>query len=220
MSSSFNAGALLGGLRDVRFDKLAAIRGIAGPRILLAFPFRTPDYLPIMKAISRVLGLGLLAALLSSCLFKEPVFTEGFAKVDPALAGVWASEGKNQDPRKMEFAVLAPVDDSRFFLHQPAGEKGGLYYEVRQLNLRERIVLQLRVLATFSDGIPNPDDSCYTLLWIEKMAGGKEVRVRVLGGDGVKNKGPVEVRKFLEDPSADWKAAFGDSQVFRRLEEK
>jgi hypothetical protein len=165
--------------------------------------------------------LGALAVLsLSSCLFKEPVFPGGFEKVDPGLGGVWVSEDEKGDPRKLEFAVCAPLDEDRLILHHPTGEKGGLYYEARQLMIRDRVILQLRVLATFSDGIPKAGAERYTLVWLEKLARGGKLRVRAFGGDGLKDKSPAGVRKFLEDPAGDWNPCFGDSMIFRRLEDK
>ncbi|MEQ1854189.1 MAG: hypothetical protein ABMA01_21670 [Chthoniobacteraceae bacterium] len=173
-----------------------------------------------MKILTQLLLTAAMMCLCSSCLFKEPVFADGFAKTDPGLPGVWVSEEEKGDPRKLEFAVVAPIDDTRLVLHHPSGEKGGLYYEARQLGVRGRTVLQLRVLATFSDGIPKPDAERYTLLWLEKADDGKKLRIRAMGGDGVKDKSPVDVRKFLEDPAADWNDAFGEVVIFRRLEDR
>jgi len=172
-----------------------------------------------MKILARFL-LTIFACSFTACLFKEPVFTEGFAKADASLGGVWASEGEEADPRKIEFAVCAPLDDGRYILHHPSGEKGGLYYEARSLVIRERTVLQLRVLASFSDGLPNADAERFTLLWIEKEAGGKNLRVRALGGDGVKGKGPAEIRKALETQSTDWGKLFGEAAAFHRLKDR
>ena len=172
-----------------------------------------------MKFLARMLLVAALACAVSGCLFKEPVFSEGFAKADASLGGVWVAEGERGDPRKMEFAVMAPLDDTRFVLHHPAGEKGGMYYEARALTIRGRTVLQLRVLATFSDGIPKRDAERYTLLWIEKEDGVQKFRVHTLGGDGVKNKGPADVKKLLEAPDGDWSTLFSEPTTFRRLED-
>ena len=176
-----------------------------------------------MKILARFLLVALFACSFTACLFKEPVFTENFAKADASLGGVWATDGSDggeADPRKIEFAVCAPLDDGRYILHHPSGEKGGLYYEARPLLIRERTVLQLRVLASFSDGLPNADADRYTLLWIEKEAGGMKLRVRSLGGDGVKGKSPAEIRKALETQSTDWGKLFGEAAVFRRLKDR
>lgn len=105
-------------------------------------------------------------------------------------------------------------------LHHPSGEKGGLYYEARPLVIRDRTLLQLRVLASFSDGIPKADAERYTLLWIEKEADGRNLRVRCLGGDGVKDRSPAEVRKELENPPGDWSKLFGEPAVFHRLKDR
>jgi hypothetical protein len=171
-----------------------------------------------MKILPRLILLAALACSFTACLFKEPVFTEGFAKADAALGGVWATDGEDGDVRKIEFAVCAPLDDGRYLLHHPTGEKGGLYYEARPLKIRERTLLQLRVLASFSDGLPKADADRYTLVWVEKD--GEKVSVRSLGGDGVKNKGPADIRKELEAPSSDWGKLFGEAAVFHRLKDR
>jgi len=161
-----------------------------------------------------------VACSFSACLFKEPVFTEGFSKIDPDLGGVWVVEGKNGDPRKMEFAVCAPIDDDRYLINHPSEGKDSIYYEARLLKIRDRSLLQLRVLATFSDGLPTADAKRYTLLWIEKDSKAPSIAVRALGGDALKDKGPAEVKKLLETKSTDWNKLFGDAMVFRRLKDQ
>ena len=172
-----------------------------------------------MKSLARLVMFVVFACAFTACLFKEPIFSEGFAKTDAALGGVWATDGDEGDPRKIEFAVCAPLDDGRYILHYPSGEKGGLYYEAKPLVIRERTLLQLRVLATFSDGIPKADAERYTLVWIEKEAEGK-LRVRSLGGDGVKDKTPPQIRKALETQSTDWGKLFGEPSAFHRLKDR
>ena len=39
------------------------------------------------------------------------------------------------------------------------------------------------------------------------------MRVRALGGDGAKEKGPAEVKRLLEAPSGDWNPLFGEAAV-------
>ena len=173
-----------------------------------------------MKILTRFLLLAVLVCSFTACLFKEPVFTEGFAKTDATLGGVWATDGEDGDTRKIEFAVCAPLDDGRYILHHPSGEKAGLYYEARPLVIREHTVLQLRVLASFSDGLPGADTERFTLVWIEKDADGKNLRVRVLGGDEVKDKSPAAIRKALETQSTDWGKLFGKPAVFHRLKDR
>lgn len=173
-----------------------------------------------MKPLLRLLFVVLATYFLTGCLFKEPVFTEGFAKIDPALAGVWATEGKQGDPRKVEFAVHALLDPDRALLHHPAGEKGGIYYESRQVIVRDRTLLQLRVLATFSDGLPKTDEERYTLLWVDKSASDSTLQVRALGGDGLKDKSPAEVRQLLNAPETDWNGHFGEAMRFHRLPDR
>src|SRR5438552_922361 len=78
---------------------------------------RTRDPYSAMRIGFRLLLLALFSLSLAACHFKEPVFTEGFAKVDPLLNGVWATDGTDSDPRKIEFAVCAPLDDGRYLIH-------------------------------------------------------------------------------------------------------
>jgi len=172
-----------------------------------------------MKLLLRSLLALALGFSFTACLFNEPIFKEGFSKTDAALAGVWAADARNGDPRKMEFAMCAPLDDDRYVLHHPAVEKDSIYYEARPLKIRDRNLLQLRVLATFSDGLPKSNAERYTLLWIEKDAVAETFRVRSLGGDGVKDKGPAQVREFLEKPESDWSTIFGEALSFRRLKD-
>ena len=84
-----------------------------------------------MKTLSPFVLVAVLVSSLTGCLFKEPVFEQGFSKIDPDLNGVWASEGENGDPREMEFAVCASLDDDRYVLNHPSAEKGSLFYEAQ-----------------------------------------------------------------------------------------
>ncbi len=173
-----------------------------------------------MKILTRLIPLAAYVCLFTACLFKEPVFTEGFAKTDATLSGVWATDGEDGDPRKIEFVICAALDDDRYVLHHPAGEKGGLYYEAKPLTIGKRTVLQLRVLASFSDGLPKADAERFTLVWIEKERDGQKLSVRVLGGDGVDEKSPAQIRKELETPSTDWRKLFDKPVVFHRLQDR
>ena len=173
-----------------------------------------------MKTLTQRLLAVVLACSLSACLFKQPVYTEGFVKLDPALGGVWAAEGKNGDLRKMEFAVCAPLDGDRCVLHSPAADKGGLYYEARMVKVRERNLLQLRLLASFNDGLPKADADPYTLVWLDGDLKGPSIKVFALNGKAVEGKGPDEVKQMLESASQDWAALFGDPTIYRRLEDK
>jgi len=170
-----------------------------------------------MKILLRSLLVLALALSFTACLFQEPVFKEGFSKADPALGGVWATAGENGDPRKIEFAVFAPLDDGRYMLSHPAGSKEAFYYEARPVKVRERSLLQLRVLATFGEGVPKPDAERYTVVWLEKAEPEQSLRVRALGGDGIKDKSPADVKKLLEDPASDWSKLFGEPMIFRLL---
>lgn len=145
------------------------------------------------------------------------MFEQGFSKIDPALNGVWASEAENGDPRKMEFAVCAALDDDRYVLNHPSTEKGSLFYEARLLKVQDHTLLQLRLLASFNDGIPKADAERYTLLWIEKGPAESGMKIRSLDGKSVKEKGPAEVKQLLEDPSTDWSKLFGEASAYRKL---
>jgi hypothetical protein len=171
-----------------------------------------------MKTSTRFLLLAVLVSSLSSCLFKEPVYSGGFLKIDAALGGVWVAEPKDGDLRKLEFAVVAPLDEDRYVVHHPSREKDGIYYEGRLLKVRERSLMQLRLLATFDGGLPKADAERYTLLWIEKDPKGP-VRVRSMGGEGVKGKGPAEVKQLLDNSAVDWSSLFGEPMVFRLLKD-
>ena len=167
------------------------------------------------------LHLALLSAtafLLSSCLFTEPVFDKGFEKPDPALTGVWVTSENPKDPRKMEFAVVAPMGDG-LMIHHPAGPTsgdGGTYYEARQLTLHGRMLLQLRLAATFKEGPAKPSDKTWTLVWVERKDN-DTMMVRSLKGEEGVNPDPASVRRALEGGAAGWEARFGDPQKFERL---
>lgn len=173
----------------------------------------------VMKTLSRFLFVVVVVSSLTGCLFKEAVFEQGFSKIDPALNGVWATEGEDGDPRKMEFAVCASIDDDRYVLNHPSAEKGSLFYEARLLKVQDRTLLQLRLLASFNDGLPKVDAERYALLWIEKDPAGSGMKVRSLGGEGIKEKGPGEVKRLLET-STEWNSFFGEALMFRRLKDK
>jgi hypothetical protein len=185
----------------------------------MAFCRLVQHHATMKKLMPFFLALVLMTSL-TGCLFKEPVFEQGFSKIDPSLSGVWASEGENGDPRKMEFAVCAPLDDDRYMLNHPSAEKGSLFYEARLVKVQERSLLQLRLLASFNDGVPKADAERYTLLWLEKGPAESGLKVRALGGDGVKEKGPAEVKRLLEAPGTDWNGLFGEAVVYRKLKDK
>ncbi len=172
-----------------------------------------------MKILTRLVFLVVLACSFTACLLKEAVFTEGFAKADGTLGGVWTGDGDG-DPQKIGSAVCAPLDDGRYVLHYPTAEKEGMYYEARPVVIRDRTVLQLRALASFSDGIPKTDVERYTLAWIEKVDGGKKLRVRCLLEASVKGRTAAQIRAALEAESADWGKLFGEPAVFRRVKDR
>jgi hypothetical protein len=160
----------------------------------------------------------LAGCLLSSCLFTEPVFEKGFGKTDPSLAGVWATNDKPKDPRKTEFVVCTEMSD-RLMIHYPAGpgsDGGGIYYEARSVSLHGRRLLQLRLMATFKEGLPSPSDKSWTLLWLEPK-GKDTMMVRSLKGEEGINPDPATVRRALEGSAEDWESRFGEPQKFERL---
>lgn len=158
------------------------------------------------------------AALLSSCLFDVPVFEKAFEKPDPSLAGVWVTFDARKDPRKTEFAVVAPMGDG-LMIHHPAGpvaSDGGIYYEAKQLTIGGRMLLQLRLVATFKEGPAPPADKNWTLLWLERKDN-EAMMVRALkGGEGV-NADAASVRRALEGGATGWESRFGEPQQFERL---
>lgn len=54
----------------------------------------------------------------------------------------------------------------------------------------------------------------------EEPLAGQKLRVRSLGGDGVKGKSPAEVRKALETQSTGWGKLFGEPALFYRLKDR
>ncbi|MDZ4289818.1 MAG: hypothetical protein U0984_17775 [Prosthecobacter sp.] len=172
-----------------------------------------------MKTALRIAVVALLSLSLTSCLFKEPVFTSGFSPADPALGGVWMAEGENGDPREREFAVLAAVGADAYMLHYPAAQKDGTYFEVRPLKIRDKDLWQVRLVASFDDGLPGKDTPTYTIAWLQKTPDGK-LSVRSLKGEGAHTAGPAQARKALEDQATDWNTLFGDPQTFTRLPDK
>lgn len=172
-----------------------------------------------MKTLIRLLFTLVVACSLCACLFKQPVFTEGFVKIEPGFGGVWAAEGANGDLRKMEFAVCAPLDEDRCVLHSPAGAKDGIYYEARMLRVRDHNLLQLRLLASFNDGLPKADADPYTVLWLDGDLKGPAIRVQALNGKILEGKGPSDVKQLLESASEDWGRLFGEATIYRRLKD-
>ncbi|HYF36963.1 MAG TPA: hypothetical protein VD994_16820 [Prosthecobacter sp.] len=171
-----------------------------------------------MKTALR-LATALLCLALTSCLFKEPIFTSGFAPADPALGGVWMAEAEGGDPRERDFAVVAAIGSDSYMLHYPVARKGGTYFEARPLKVRDKDLWQVRLAVTYDDGLPDKDTPTYTILWLEKT-GDNKLSVRSLKSEGPHTTGPAEARKALEDKAADWNILFGEAQVFTRLADK
>ena len=168
-----------------------------------------------MKAIPRLFAV-VLPLLLASCLFKEPVFTEGFARTDDSITGAWVMEEEMSDMAKADLAACFKVDDSHYVLHYPAREKDGIYYSMQPLKVRDRDLLQVQALGTLKGRPVRPgDNEVYTLIWIEKVAPGK-LNVRPLNGKMEKTV-PADLRKMLEDPGSNWNELFVEPKVFKRI---
>ena len=168
------------------------------------------------SAIAGVFALA-LALLLSSCLYREPVFTEEFAKVDDRLTGVWVTHDKPGDPRTCQYAVCVPLDEDRYLLHHPARSQDSFYYEARPLKRRDRTLLQLRVLSTFKGGPPDLNSKRFTLLWVQKQGDGG-VLVRAADGKGpLAGMTSIQAQEALEDLSSDWEAFFDQGRSYLRL---
>lgn len=172
-----------------------------------------------MKTLARLLAVTLLTFGLSACLFKEAVFTSGFQKNDASLPGVWVSEDDSGDPRAREYAVLVPMSDEACMLHYPSGGRDGSYFEVRSLQVQGRTVWQLRLAATFGDGLPSAESPTYTLAWVDKIGEGK-LSIRSLKTEGEHTADPAAVKKALEDKATDWNKLFGEAKVFLRLRDQ
>ncbi|TDU73416.1 hypothetical protein EI77_01886 [Prosthecobacter fusiformis] len=172
-----------------------------------------------MKSIFKLLATATLALGLSSCLFTEPVFTGGFVMADPEVAGVWMSEDETGDARGREFAVLAPIGQDAFMLNYPVGSKGSSYFEVRPLKVGGKDVWQVKLAATFEDGLPKNDTPTYTLLLVEKAAGDK-MQIRPLKTEGEHTVSAAATQKALQDKSPDWDKLFGEAKTFTRLKDR
>jgi hypothetical protein len=172
-----------------------------------------------MKPMLQILAVTVLTLSLSSCLFKEPVFTEGFTPVDSTLAGVWMTEDESGDARGREFAVLAPVGKDAYMLNYPVGAKGSSYFEVRTLKVGDQDVWQVRLAATFEDGVPKNDTPAYTLLLVKK-AGDDKLEIQPLKSEGNHTASAAATKKALEEKSPAWDKLFGDAKSFTRLKDR
>lgn len=172
-----------------------------------------------MKPILQLLALALLTTSLSSCLFKEPVFTEGFIQADSSLTGVYMSEDETGDPRGREFAVLAPVGKDAFMLHYPVGTKGSSYFEVRPLQISGKNLWQIKLVATYEDGLPKNDTPTYNLVLVDKSKEG-QIAVRALKTEGDHTASAAATKKALSEKSPDWEKLFGESKTFVRLKDR
>ncbi|HEY1084524.1 MAG TPA: hypothetical protein VGE29_19815 [Prosthecobacter sp.] len=172
-----------------------------------------------MKPLLHLLAAVVLSLGLSSCLFKEPVFTGGFVTPDADAAGVWMTEDETGDARGREFAVLAPVGNDAFMLNYPVGAKGGSYFEVRPLKVAGKDVWQVRLAATFEDGLPKADSPLYTLLLVEKTGEGK-LSIRPLKTEGGHTSSAAATQKALSEKSPEWDKLFGDAKLFVRLKDR
>ena len=172
-----------------------------------------------MKApfLTSALAAIFVPLILSSCLFKDPVFTEGFAKTDDGIVGVWKIEQDANTDLEAELAACFKVDESNYMLHYPANKKDGIYFAAQPLKVNGRDLLQLRGLGTLVNRPVKPGDKeVYTLVWIEKLADGS-FKVRPLKGD-LGQKTPAEVRALIENKETKWEETFADPEVFKRIQ--
>jgi hypothetical protein len=151
----------------------------------------------------------------TACLFKEPVFSEGFAKTEADLAGVWLSTEPPEAGKEAEQAVLLRIDDAKYLLHYPARDADGIYFLAQPLKVGGKDLLQLQALGSPKEPVIKPGAAdVYTLVWMEKQAEGR-LAIRPLNGKWAKTA-PAEVRKMIEAPDADWSQLFAEPQVFKR----
>lgn len=166
-----------------------------------------------MNTVARIILLSGAFLALSSCIFKEAVFKDGFAKPDGSLSGAWKiDEGNNDD--KTETALCFLFEADRYLIHYPAMVKNGCYFEARQLKVRDRDLLQLRAFGTAEGKMPGKDDEVWNLAWIAEKKPG-QIALRVINDD-TKKLGPEGMRKFLEAPESDWNEVFGEAAVFKK----
>lgn len=172
-----------------------------------------------MKIILKLFTFFFLTAALSSCLFREPIFTEGFIKADSSLAGVYFTDDETGDERGREFAVLAPIGSDSFSLHYPVGTKGGSYFEVKPLQFAGKDIWQIRLAATFEDGLPQKDTPTYTLVLVEKTSEGK-LSIRPLKAEGDHTASAATTLQALSAAKPDWDKLFGEAKTFVRLKDR
>lgn len=171
---------------------------------------RAPFFVSVLLAT-------VLPAILSSCLFKDPVFTEGFAKADDSIVGIWKIEEGEDDSAKVELAACFKVDERNYLLHYPANKEDGIYFAAQPLKILGRDLLQVRALGSLKNRPVKPGDKeVYTLIWIEKQADGS-LKVRPLKGADLEKKTPAEVRKLIENKETKWEEIFVDPEVFKRI---
>lgn len=170
----------------------------------------------LFRGLTITFGL-CVTMLMASCLYTEPVFTEGFAEVDESIAGVWVAEADAGDPRTNQFVVCAPIDNNRYLLHHPARDANSFYYEARPILGREGTLLQLRILATFSGGVPKPDSEVFTLVWLQPRSEDRLLVRALAPGSLLDPKNPREVASYLEDPERDWNDLFGEGIEYRKV---
>lgn len=154
-----------------------------------------------------------LCFALASCIFKTPVFKDGWRPIDEKLAGEWSS---TSDDGETDTAVFVADGPDRALINYPAGEKGW-YFAARALVCRDRQLMQLETLAQPDGKRPAPSDDIFTLIWLEPLPDGA-MRVRALDGNALAKAkiSPDALGKSLADPGFDWNAVFGSPSVFRK----
>ncbi len=125
------------------------------------------------------------------------------------------AEGDNHDPRERQFAVVAQVGEA-LMIHYPVHEKGASYFEAKPVKVGKHELLQVRLAATYEEGLPDGDALTHTLIWLQKDAP-DTFTVRALSSEGVQTSSPAALKKALEAEGSDWNKIFGEPLIFKRL---
>ncbi|MBU3666315.1 MAG: hypothetical protein FGM15_10645 [Chthoniobacterales bacterium] len=168
---------------------------------------------PIAKQIIPRIVLGLSCLALSACVFEAPVFKGGWQKFDANLAGVWTTTSGDEKP---ENAIVVRDGPDRAIINYPAGEKGW-YFGARTVRLRDRLLMQLEILAQPDGKQPGSKAETFTLIWLETQPDGA-MQVRALDSSAISKQKLTgqDLRKLLADPDFDWNKVFGSPTVFRK----
>ncbi len=88
------------------------------------------------------------AAILSSCLYDEPLAENSGIRIDPELLGLW--ERQPDDPsERADWMMVLKWSDTEYLVHQPAGDEG-IYYRAYPIGPGGVSCIQLEVLGSGS----------------------------------------------------------------------